>query len=146
MKGEKKKPKKTKVTKKTKITKLKKMVEKTNEYTEYEEFHIEKQLNIVFKLLIIISILLSLIVIFKNKDICNEIVYAQCGPAYTFGTSNLFFILVWIENILAIVFSLYKTFCGIIDGKGKEVLIGIIGILIQPVVWESIFEMLNIIW
>lgn len=125
---------------------LSKISEKTKEYTEYEEFHIEKELNRVFKFLMIFSIIISIIIIHNHVDICNDVIYAKCGTSYNIVHTNVFLIILWLENILAIVFCLYKIFCGIVDGKGKEVIIGIIFILIQPVVWENIFKMLNIIW
>ena len=82
------KPKK-KVLKKAKARKKqenKYVNEKNGQYTKYEEFHIDKQLNKVFKGLMVISAILSILVILKNKDICMEVFYAKCGIAYDIVT------------------------------------------------------------
>lgn len=124
----------------------KKTVENNNKYSDYNDFKTEKQLNHIFVFLFVLSFILNILIILSSKDICVNVSYAKCGFSYKIVNNDLFFIFMWIENILSIVFALYKVVSGIIDKHYRFILFGLIDILIQPVIWTSLLGFLNISW
>lgn len=117
-----------------------------NSAVEHDDGDIEKQLNFAFKLLLIISLIINIVVILNSKYICGGESFLKCGFSYVIYNSQSFFIFMWIENVLAIVAGLYNVIFGGLDRSIKKVIIGVISILIQPIIWINILIFLNISW
>lgn len=111
-----------------------------------EEKNINKQLDFAFKLLLIISIVINIVVILNSKFICGGESFLKCGFSYIIYNSQSFFIFMWIENVLAIVAGLYNVIFGGMDKDLRKVIMGIVFILIQPIIWVNILMFLNISW
>ncbi len=88
-----------------------------NNYHEVEDIDIDKRLNFSFKFLFIITMTLNLIILFYSKDICHDVSYAKCSVFYYIYKSQSFLIIMWIENVIAIVLGLYNIF---LDLRKKE--------------------------
>ena len=111
-----------------------------------EKNDIEDSLNFAFKILLIISLIINIVVILNSKYICNGTSYSKCGFSYIVYNSQPFFIFMWIENVLAIVLGLYNVIFGGMDKNYKKIITGLISILIQPIIWVNILIFLNISW
>jgi len=121
-------------------------IKNKNSAHEHEDINIENQLDFAFKLLLIISIVMNIVVILNSKFICGGDDFSKCGFSYVIYNSQSFFIFMWIENVLAIVSGLYNVIFGGMDKNIKRVILGIVSILIQPIIWVNILIFLNISW
>lgn len=106
----------------------------------------QKVLSIIFYILFVGSTLIDILIILQAYDPCRIDANKKCLIAYKIVGTDSFLYITWVQSILAIFVSVIYTIMGVIDKKWKNIVLGILGVMIPAVVWTSTLGALDIIW